>query len=217
MKSTLIICPHIDDDLYGCAGYIINSKSPITVAYCTNSDEQKHRLEVITPLYNEVNPNINIEFAELWKDGDGRNAFNNSLYNGIQKKFDDWFNTYETIFINSDAIHQDHHALHGLADVAQRPRPNIKCNMLLEYDYLYNNKITDRNGCITVYYEKEIYEKLLYVCDKFDEKCNVVKSSHHITNFRNAFKLGEFIGSVKEHTYAEKFPIQYIDMFSEGI
>lgn len=213
--STLVICPHIDDDLYGCAGHLISSKEPITVAYCTTSDEQKHRLEVITPLYAEVNPNIKILFAELWSDGDGRRAFNESLFNGIQRQFDEWFNTYDTIFVNSDAIHQDHHAIHGLVDVAQRPRPNIACHKLLEYDYLYNNKITDRNGCITQYYTKDIYEKLLYVCDKFDEQCHVVKSSHHITNFRNAFKLGEFIGSVKEFPYAEKFPIQYIDEVPE--
>lgn len=192
----LIIAPHVDDELYGCIGLIL-SDPLIDIMHCTYSTEQNHRRKVL----KNILPNNLLHLSSSWED-----SSNNKPQDRIITTELDYIMTqYDEVYFNSSSIHQDHEFINKAVLRSLRRRPNLRVSRAYEYDYHYNMLTNDYNGCLINYYDNNILLEIRKVWKMFDDECKVSKSSTSYIHYNNWIKYGEYLGSLRDKSYAEVF------------
>lgn len=136
MQEIMIIAPHPDDEVYGCASFLKPSDEKILIVYVTqlhplfpkgeNIEEQKKLTEVVqlTPIF--MNPHH-----------DMTNVLDKLGQMDLINEFERIVNEYkpDTVLIPSPSYNQDHRAVYDAALTAMRPHDRnhfVKCILIYE-------------------------------------------------------------------------------------
>jgi len=202
--KTLIIAPHVDDELYSCLGYVLTHAKDTTIAYVTHSEEQSHRFWVLSEIFKKLEISVSLSKLEIFEDTKGNLPLSfHSCLDIFDKLLTNW--GFTRVLFNSESHHQDHETVNRAMRVALRSRPSLQVKEAFEYDYCYNNVNSfDR---IDLTYDKETFELIKEITKRFDKECRVSKSDEHVSDFNKAFLFNQYIGSFECKPYAESFHI----------
>lgn len=210
--KTLILSPHVDDELYGCLGYIVQQSrsNDVTIAYITKSEDQRARYEIARELYKPYG--IKLKYLGLFLDGEGNQP---KVLQRLTKVFDTLTEEYDTILVNSKSNHQDHNIVYDALMISLRTRPKLKSHVVLEYDYCYNQLSINQLGCVTYYFDDCILSNIKDIWGRFENQHSVSKGNKHVTHFSKSILLNQFLGSYREMPYAERFRIVKYDIINK--
>lgn len=200
--KTLIISPHVDDELYGCLGYILTHPNTV-LRYITTSETQIQRFKVISEIFERFQIPVDCFQLGLFEDTKGNEP--TSFHNCVDY-FDKCFTEgFQRVLFNSESHHQDHTVINKAVKVSLRSRPELTVTEAFEYDYLYNN-INSENR-IDLLYSSDILELIQDIWEQFNYKCEVCKSPDHVSHFNNALLFNRYVASFESKPYSESFHI----------
>lgn len=211
-KRIMVIAPHADDEVLGCGGYLLHSKSMptpahvrIVVATVGGKDirqEYQTRMDEFLAVCHKVGSEGIVLFDNM--DAMLDTLPSRELISLLDKEIDSF--RPDEIFINYRSRHQDHIKVYDCAMASLRLREGYTPRFVALYEYPFITNGTDRVEGGTAYHD--ITDVIKQKCSLFGIYRSQVRKSPSPLNGGGIKSLAHIRGLECGCEYAEKFYIQ---------
>lgn len=214
MKKILVISPHADDEVLGCAGYLLHQKAlgaEIRIVIGTIGGKDKRQdFETRHAEFKSVIASLQVDGEYLYKNKDAEldTVLSRDLVTRLDKIIDDF--RPDEVFYNVSSRHQDHVKLYNCTKASLRLREGYSPKVVAQYEYPFTSDGLDMPAGGKWYHE---------ITDVIDEKVKLfglyktqIRKSPSPLNEDGIKSLARQRGVECGKKYAELFYIQKVQV-----